>query len=68
MSLFDQTLGHKLSLLKIYTPLPVDFAIHGQQDKKGRFDWWCGRRGEDRPARGNRRFATQPDDRVGAAA
>lgn len=28
LSLFDPALGHKLSLLKIYTPLPVDFAIH----------------------------------------
>ncbi len=50
MSLFHSTLGHKLSLLKIYTPLPVDFAIHMQRDEKGRVDWWCGRRGED-PAR-----------------
>jgi formylglycine-generating enzyme required for sulfatase activity len=47
MSLFDPALGHKLSLLKIYTPLPVDFAIHAQADKAGRLDWWCGRRGED---------------------
>ena len=37
MSLFDQTLGHKLSLLKIYTPLPVDFAIHGAAGQKGPF-------------------------------
>ena len=69
MSLFDQTLGHKLSLLKIYTPLPVDFAIHGQQDKKGRFDWWCGRRGEDQARTGEiEDVATQPDDRVGTPA
>lgn len=47
MGLFDPALGHKLSLLKIYTPLPVDFAIHAQADRTGRFDWWCGRRGED---------------------
>jgi formylglycine-generating enzyme required for sulfatase activity len=47
MSLFDPALGHKLSLLKIYTPLPVDFAIHAQIDKRGQLDWWCGRRGED---------------------
>lgn len=47
MSLFHSTLGHKLSLLKIYTPLPVDFAIHAQAGKAGRLDWWCGRRGED---------------------
>ena len=30
MSLFHQTLGHKLNLLEIYTPLPVDFAIHAE--------------------------------------
>jgi hypothetical protein len=47
MRLFDPTLGHKFRLADIYTPLPVDFAIHGQMGKGGRFNWWCGRRGED---------------------
>ncbi len=47
MSLFAPALGHKLGLLKIFTPLPVDFAIHMQKGEKGRVDWWCGRRGED---------------------
>ena len=46
MSLFHQTLRHKLSLLKIYTPLPVDFAVRMQANKGGRLDWWCGRRRE----------------------
>ena len=46
MRLFDPTLGHKFRLADIYTPLPVDFAIHGQVGKGGRFDWWCGRRGK----------------------
>ena len=46
MRLFDRTLGHKFRLADIYTPLPVDFAIHGEEDKAGRFDWWCGRRRE----------------------
>ena len=52
MRLFDPTLGHKFRLADIYTPLPVDFAIHGEEDKAGRFDWWCGRRGEDVAALG----------------
>lgn len=50
LSLFALNYGKRLSLLDIFTPLPVDFAITLRADAGGRSDWWCGRRGED-PAR-----------------
>jgi hypothetical protein len=46
MALFDRELSYRLDLLDIFTPLPVDFVIHAQQDKNGAFDWRGARRTE----------------------
>ena len=46
MSLFDpqeKRLARKVSLLDIFTPLPVDFAITLEITESGEIkDWWCG--------------------------
>lgn len=51
MSLFDpkeKRLARKVSLLDIFTPLPVDFAITLEVSEAGQItDWWCGNPRED---------------------
>ena len=58
MSLFDPSYGLQVSLLDIYTPLPVDFAITMQVDGGRRMvDWWCGRREEGKARPGEDELA-----------